>query len=81
MTLFNRSTGLPGCVIRRQLTTGGAHVESRQCGGTRLALAGIGAAVLALGTGSALAISQSGEQKDMRRVGHTDLQGRAAYHP
>jgi hypothetical protein len=26
-------------------------------------------------------VSQSGEQKNMRRVGHTDLQGRAAYHP
>ncbi len=40
------------------------------------------AAALTLGVGSALAdISQSGEQKNMRRVGHTDLQGRAAYHP
>ena len=38
-------------------------------------------AVLALSVGSALAISQSGEQKEMRRVGHTDLQGRPAYHP
>jgi hypothetical protein len=27
------------------------------------------------------AISQSGEQKNMRRVGHVDLQGRAAYQP
>jgi hypothetical protein len=26
-------------------------------------------------------VSQSGEQKNMRRVGHADLQGRAAYHP
>jgi hypothetical protein len=43
-------------------------------GGT--ALAG-----LAFSAGSALAISQSGEQKEMRRVGHTDLQGRPAYHP
>ena len=42
----------------------------------------IAAVVVGLGvTGSALAISQSGEQKDMRRVGHTDLQGRPAYHP
>jgi hypothetical protein len=39
------------------------------------------ATILALGAGGALAISQSGEQKDMRRVGHADLQGRAAYHP
>jgi hypothetical protein len=41
----------------------------------------IGLAVLAFSAGSALAIGQSGEQKDMRRVGHADLQGRAAYHP
>jgi hypothetical protein len=41
----------------------------------------VGLAVLAFSAGSALAISQSGEQKDMRRVGHTDLQGRPAYHP
>lgn len=48
-------------------------------------------AAAAFATGSALAtgpkhggghgVSQSGEQKNMRRVGHTDLQGRAAYHP
>ena len=37
---------------------------------------------LTLAVGSALAdISQSGEQRNMRRVGHTDLQGRAAYQP
>jgi hypothetical protein len=36
---------------------------------------------LAFGAGGAQAVSQSGEQKDMRRVGHADLQGRAAYHP
>ncbi|MEO6410432.1 MAG: hypothetical protein ABIO45_16995, partial [Burkholderiaceae bacterium] len=42
------------------------------------------AALTALGltAGAALAdISQSGEQRNMRRVGHTDLQGRAAYQP
>ncbi|HEX2199930.1 MAG TPA: hypothetical protein VHG88_15095 [Burkholderiales bacterium] len=39
------------------------------------------AAILAAAAGNALAISQSGEQKDMRRVGHVDLQGRSAYHP
>ena len=39
------------------------------------------ALVLAFSVGSALAIDQSGEQKDVRRVGHTDLQGRRAYHP
>jgi hypothetical protein len=38
------------------------------------------AAILALSTGAGAA-SQSGEQKNMRRVGHSDLQGRAAYHP
>jgi hypothetical protein len=41
----------------------------------------VGLALLAFSAGSALAISQSGEQKDMRRVGHVDLQGRSAYHP
>lgn len=40
-----------------------------------------GLALAAFGAGTALAIGQSGEQKDMRRVGHVDLQGRAAYHP
>ena len=47
----------------------------------RSALFATAVAVLALGASSALAESQSGEQKDMRRVGHVDLQGRAAYHP
>lgn len=42
---------------------------------------GLAFAALALGVSSAFAISQSGEQKDMRRVGHVDLQGRPAYHP
>src|SRR5256885_224387 len=42
---------------------------------------GLAFAVLGLSVGSAFAISQSGEQKDMRRVGHVDLQGRAAYQP
>ena len=39
-------------------------------------------AILAFG-GNALAasVSQSGEQKNMRRVGHTDLQGRPGYQP
>ena len=45
------------------------------CGGH--ALTRIAAVVVALGvTGSALAISQSGEQRNMVRVGHSDLQGR-----
>jgi hypothetical protein len=43
---------------------------------------GAGAAALAVAVTTSLAqVSQSGEQKNMRRVGHTDLQGRAAYHP
>ena len=37
---------------------------------------------LALASGAALAdIKQSGEQRNMHRVGHTDLQGRPAYQP
>src|SRR5262245_24008810 len=32
-------------------------------------------------SGVALAISQSGEAKNMQRVGHVDLQGRSAYQP
>jgi len=39
-------------------------------------------AVLTLGAGVALGgASQSGEQKNMDRVGHVDLQGRSAYQP
>jgi hypothetical protein len=36
---------------------------------------------LALAAGTAQAISQSGEKKNMNRVGHTDLQGRPSYQP
>lgn len=44
------------------------------------------AVLLALSAGAAFGhdgrgIRQSGEQKDMRRVGHSDLQGRVAYQP
>ena len=46
-----------------------------------VALSATALSILALGASSALAVGQSGEQKDMRRVGHVDLQGRAAYHP
>jgi hypothetical protein len=51
-----------------------------------IALSATTLAVLALSAGAAMAhdgrgISQSGEQKDMRRVGHVDLQGRPAYQP
>jgi len=42
---------------------------------------GLAFAIFALGAGSALAISQSGEQKDMRLVGHSNLQFRGAYQP
>jgi hypothetical protein len=54
----------------------------------RQVLAGMAAAVAALLAGQVLAdghkknrISQSGEQKNMRRVGHVDLQGRPSYQP
>ena len=48
----------------------------------RTALFAATLAILAF-SGSALAasVTQSGEQKNMRRVGHTDLQGRPAYQP
>src|SRR5438128_1069067 len=49
--------------------------------GRRRVLAGMVAAVVATVAGQAWAISQSGEQKDMRRVGHVDLQGRPSYQP
>ena len=51
--------------------------------GSRRALAGAVLAAFAVAAGSVLAddVSQSGEQKNMRRVGHSDLQGRDAYHP
>ena len=49
--------------------------------GRRVALSAAALAVLALSAGSALAIDQSGEQKNMKLVGHADLQGRGAYQP
>src|SRR6267142_1050374 len=49
--------------------------------GRRVALSAAALAVLALGASGALAISQSGEQQNMRRVGHVVLQGRASYQP
>src|SRR5438309_7175746 len=42
---------------------------------------GFAFAILGLSVGSALAITQSGEQKDMRLVGHSNLQFRGAYQP
>jgi hypothetical protein len=48
----------------------------------RRALASAACALTAFSVSSVLAdISQSGEQKNMRRVGHVDLQGRPTYHP
>src|SRR5256886_17004003 len=53
-------------------------------------LAGLAAAIAVIAGGEALAkdrddrgpgISQSGEQRNMRRVGHVDPQGRPSYHP
>jgi hypothetical protein len=44
-------------------------------------MAGALAVATAFGAGSALAISQSGEQRNMRLVGHVGLQGRGAYQP
>lgn len=47
-----------------------------------IALSAASLAILAFSAGSALGdVSQSGEQKNMRRVGHVDLQGRPAYQP
>src|SRR5213594_2723464 len=47
----------------------------------RVALSAAVLAVLALSAGSALAINQSGEQKDMKLVGHVALQFRGSYQP
>jgi hypothetical protein len=46
-----------------------------------IALSATTLAVLAFSASALADISQSGEQKHMKRVGHVDLQGRAAYHP
>jgi hypothetical protein len=57
-----------------------SKIASRRAG--RELLVGAVMTTLALAVTSAMAdISQSGEQRNMRRVGHTDLQGRAAYQP
>jgi hypothetical protein len=53
------------------------NVSSRK----NVALCAAVSAAFALCAGNASAVSQSGEAKNMRRVGHTDLQGRAAYQP
>ena len=49
--------------------------------GRRALAAGALAVATAFGAGSALAIKQSGEQKNMELVGHVGLQGRGAYQP
>src|SRR5713101_4996841 len=59
-------------------------MDLSSCNGSksrRVALSAAALTLLALSASSALAISQSGEQKNMRRVGHVDLQGRASYQP
>src|SRR5439155_10099987 len=62
-------------------------LTSRSRGGlARHALAAAVLSAFAIAAGSAFAddhrgISQSGEQKNMRRVGHVDLQGRPSYQP
>jgi hypothetical protein len=59
---------------------------NRSPGARKRVLTGMAAAVVSLMAGQVLAddnrgISQSGEQKNMRRVGHVDLQGRPSYQP
>src|SRR3989449_1190846 len=59
-------------------------MDLSSCNGSkrrRVALSAAALTVLAFSAGSALAIHQSGEQKDMKLVGHADLQGRGAYQP
>jgi hypothetical protein len=56
------------------------YSSSSKSGKTRLiALSATTAAVLAFSVSALADISQSGEQKNMKRVGHVDLQGRASY--
>ena len=50
-------------------------------GNARQIAVAIASAVCVLSAGSVAAITQSGESKNMTRVGHTDLQGRASYQP
>jgi hypothetical protein len=49
--------------------------------GRRALASGALAVAMAFSAGSALAIKQSGEQKNMELVGHDGLQGRGAYQP
>jgi len=45
------------------------------------ALSVVAVAAAAFASSAFAQVSQSGEQKNMRRIGHTDLQGRPAYQP
>src|SRR6266478_2832097 len=59
-------------------------MDLSSCNGSkrrRVALSAAALTVLAFSAGSALAINQSGEQKDMKLVGHVDLQFRGSYQP
>ena len=67
--------------IRQGHALSTALSASRTNSGTRRAAIAVASAIIAFGAGSALAISQSGEQKNMQRLGHTDLQGRGSYQP
>src|SRR5712672_797887 len=63
------------------MLTSGSRASPAKCAVNAAVLS-----ALAIAAGSAFAddhrgISQSGEQKDMRRVGHVDLQGRPSYQP
>ncbi|MFL5310626.1 MAG: LVIVD repeat-containing protein [Myxococcales bacterium] len=61
--------------------------RTRRTASRKRLLMGMVAAIAAMSAGQVLArdddrgISQSGEQRNMRRVGHVDLQGRASYQP
>ena len=55
--------------------------KSEGARGRHALTAGALAVATAFGAGSALAISQSGEQRNMQLVGHVGLQGRGAYQP
>ncbi len=56
-------------------------MKARSEGGMRAFAAVALAVATAFGAGSALAVEQSGESKDMTLVGHVGLQGRGAYQP
>src|SRR5712691_8238169 len=60
------------------------EMDLSSCNGSkrrRVALSAAALTVLAFSAGSALAIKQSGEQKNMKLVGHVGLQSRGSYQP